>query len=355
MNDLHQQASRTIMNQLDALARFAVDRQYALQAKFWEPYRSDGYTKCLRDTGYNFSYLAQALEVNHTALFLDYIAWIKVLFANLGFPSQVLITSLNCMKQALQETLPSELAVLACNFIDTALEHQSFISETLESCLSPAAPLHELASNYLDALLLGDRRAASQLILDSAAHGTPVKDIYMDVFQPCQHEIGRLWQMHRVSVAQEHFCTGVTQMIMSQLYTYITSAEKKDYLIVATSVGGELHEVGIRMVVDFLEMDGWNTYYLGANTPTESVLRAIKELRPDIVAISATISFHVSKVTQLIDSIRSSPRVPPVKILVGGYPFNITENLWRQVGADGYARSAQEAIRVAYRLATRGS
>ena len=39
-----------------------------------------------------------------------------------------------------------------------------------------------------------------------------------------------------------------------------------------------------------------------------------------------------------------------VRILVGGYPFNIAGNLWQSVGADGYAPDAQQAIRVAEEL-----
>ena len=42
--------------------------------------------------------------------------------------------------------------------------------------------------------------------------------------------------------------------------------------MVATCIGGELHEIGIRMVADFFEMEGWDTYYLGANTPADAVV-----------------------------------------------------------------------------------
>jgi signal transduction histidine kinase len=40
---------------------------------------------------------------------------------------------------------------------------------------------------------------------------------------------------------------------------------------------------GARMVADFFELDGWDTYFLGANTPTDSILRAVEERRADIL------------------------------------------------------------------------
>ena len=50
---------------------------------------------------------------------------------------------------------------------------------------------------------------------------------------------------------------------------------------------------GDRMVADFFEMDGWDTYFLGANTPAESVLRTADERRADVLAVSCTMTFHI--------------------------------------------------------------
>ena len=80
----------------------------------------------------------------------------------------------------------------------------------------------------------------------------------------------RYWQMNRLTVAQEHYCTAATQMIMSQLYPYIFEGERNGRVLVATCVAENLHEIGVRMVTDFFEMDGWDTFYLGANVPTAS-------------------------------------------------------------------------------------
>ena len=160
--------------------------------------------------------------------------------------------------------------------------------------------------------------------------------------------------MNQVSVAQEHYCTAATQLIMSQLYPHIFATERIGRRLVATCVGGELHEIGIRMVADFFEMEGWDTYYLGANTPTESVVQTVVERSADILGVSATIAFHTSAVADLIANVRAS-EVGDVKILVGGYPFNIAPDLWRQVGADGCARDAQEAVELANRLVADGA
>nr|WP_243687075.1 B12-binding domain-containing protein [Methanobacterium formicicum] len=84
-----------------------------------------------------------------------------------------------------------------------------------------------LAKNYMDALLNLRRNEASDMIMKAVEEGTSIKDIYMNVFEASQHEIGRLWQTNQITVAQEHFCTAATQRVMSQLYPHIFSTQKK--------------------------------------------------------------------------------------------------------------------------------
>ena len=106
-----------------------------------------------------------------------------------------------------------------------------------------------------------------------------MRDVYLHVFQRSQYEIGRLWQSNQISVAQEHLCTAATQLIMSQLYPFIFGTERRNRRVVAACVGGDLHEIGIRMVADFFEMDGWDTFYLGANVPITDIVQTVIDRR----------------------------------------------------------------------------
>lgn len=210
-------------------------------------------------------------------------------------------------------------------------------------------PLTDLAKMYLNALLRVQRDAASRMIIKAVEEDTDIKDIYIHVFEASLHEIGRLWQTNQITVAQEHFCTAATQMIMSQLYPYIFRSKKIGRRLVAACAAGEMHEIGVRMVADFFEMEGWDTYYLGANTPTESILDTIKELKPDVIALSASIHTNIVMLADLIASIREVETYP-IKILVGGRTFMLAPDLYKKVGADGCPSNAREAIILANEL-----
>lgn len=211
-------------------------------------------------------------------------------------------------------------------------------------------PLADVADAYLKALLLGDRPSATKIILDAVKAGADVRDIYLLIFQPVQREIGWLWERNRISIAQEHYCTAITQFTMALLYPYIFAAPRNGYSLVATSVADDLHELGVRMVSDFFEMDGWDTYYLGANTPTSAVVSTVRERCPHILAVSATIPWHVEHVSALVQEVRADAQIASTRIIVGGQAFNAEADLWRTIGADGFARDAREAIGVARSL-----
>jgi MerR family transcriptional regulator, light-induced transcriptional regulator len=342
MEELNRRASEALLATREQLSEAVVERKYAQEPEFWERYGAIGRQRSLEDADYHFAYLAAALSASDPLLFMDYLKWVKVLFQGLGFSDGVLTTTLACMLEVSREQLPPDRQPPVIEYLEAGLKNLPELPSAIPTFLREEAPLTPLAGKYLQALLRGERSTASRLILDAVAQGTGIKDTYLQVFQPTQHEIGRLWQTNRLSVAQEHYCTAATQLIMSQLYPHIFATEKIGRRLVATSVGGELHEIGIRMVADFFELEGWDTYYVGANTPTESVLRTISERDANVLAISATMTFHIRPVVELIARVRDKGM--QTIILVGGYPFNVSRELWRTVGADGCASDAEAAV-----------
>jgi methanogenic corrinoid protein MtbC1 len=98
--------------------------------------------------------------------------------------------------------------------------------------------------------------------------------------------------------------------------------------------------------MDLFETNGWDTTYVGANTPIDDLLVQIKDNDYNVVAISITMVSNINNVITTINMIRSLQK-PNLKILVGGYPFNRNESLWKMVGADGFAKDFETALNIA--------
>jgi MerR family transcriptional regulator, light-induced transcriptional regulator len=353
MSGINGKIAKIINEQMELLSEAIVSRQYELQPEIWEPYGDKGREFSLRDSNHHFRYLIEALTESDPTIFANYVAWLKQLFEGLKFPPEALPKMLECTREVLRERLPEEMSSVTQEYIDAAatrIEHESL---SQSSFITEDLPLHDLATRYLDALLCGERHLASNMILEAVEKGASIKDIYLYVFQRSQYEIGRLWHLNIASVAQEHYCSAATQLIMSQLYQYIFASEKTGRRLVAACVGGELHEIGIRMVADFFEMDGWDTYYMGANTPTSTIIEAIDSHQPDVLAISASMPFHRKTLKELIATVRDHDTEGRVKILVGGYALRSSQDLWIKLGADGFADDAQQAVSLANRISMR--
>ena len=336
---------------VDVLAEEIVNKQFNSQGEFNKYYGESEFKKYIEDTEYSLSYLFEAIEASSPDLFADYITWEKIFLVNLGIPEERLKERLEVMEDVIIKNLPPEKSSIAVRYIEGSIDNLPKPSN-YTSYINEDKPLVKLLEQYLEFLLNGDRHSAGKMIIEAVDNGISVKDIYLYVFQSSLYEVGRLWQENKITVAQEHYITAATQLIMSQLYPYISNSKKTGKVLVATSVSKELHEVGVRMVADFFEMDGWNTFYLGANTPTESIIQTIISKKADLVLISATISSHIGEVMDLIRTVRRCAECRDPKIIVGGYPFNVDINLWKKVGADGQAEDAETAIEMAEKLVT---
>jgi MerR family transcriptional regulator, light-induced transcriptional regulator len=202
-----------------------------------------------------------------------------------------------------------------------------------------------LMEQYVAAQLAGDRRAALRLILEHGIEqGVPLPSLYLDVIQAAQHRIGELWQENRISVAQEHMATAITQVALAELYRALVCETPNGRRVTVACVGGELHELGTRVTADFFEMAGFDVRYLGANVPTDSVVGMVREQQPHLLVLSATTS--LLNVADLVETARRSREAlgSTLRLAVGGLAFDLHPMLIDQLGAEVYGRTAPESV-----------
>ena len=169
---------------------------------------------------------------------------------------------------------------------------------------------------YLSALLKGNRAECSQIVQAYLASNASLVELYEEVMKPALYEVGRLWETNMISVAREHIATAITEGIMNELYASIAAVEKAPYRVVLTCVENEPHQVGIKMVSDIFEMNGWDAYYVGSGIPPSEIIASIKEFQPHLIAISLSVFFNYKSLVMLIKQIRES--YPHMPLLIGG-------------------------------------
>ena len=347
MSAAHSRVGKAIGNQRIALAEAMVARICEQQSEIGDSFSEEVRASWVMDYGYHLAYLKESISEEDPSLFSDYLFWLKDRFAASEHREDSVETTLDVIDTTLREHLPEEMHDLVEQYLQTARKTLDYGTIPVPSWFRDDSPLFDLAQQYLDALLKADRQAAANMIMNAVDRGIEIKDIYLQVLQRSQYEIGRLWHRNHITVGQEHYCSAATQLIISQLYPYIFSSERIGRKLVLACVNGELHEIGARIVADFFELEGWDTYYLGANTPRASILSALHTNHAHVLGVSVTMPFHRTGLRELISYIRGHPEANGVKILVGGYALRNSENSWRKLGADGFAPDAEQAVRTA--------
>jgi MerR family transcriptional regulator, light-induced transcriptional regulator len=344
----------SVVNELrsvvERIAQAAVAKDYARRPALLAKYGDRGRTMYLQDSRFHIFYLADAIRFGRPSIFKDYLAWLAEVLSARGVAPEELSENLKCVRDALIETLtPASLPAVLAVF-EAALAGGGDETSASSRRADDALPAYGLARRYLDLLLRGDRQAALGLLQDAIRDGTGIREIWLRVFQDSQYEVGRLWQSNQINIAQEHYCTAATQMSMSRLYSQVFSGPHCGRTLVTACAPGEIHELGMRMVADLFEMEGWDTYHLGANMPAAALGDFIAQRRPNLVGLSATMTFHLDGVAAIIGALRERKDIHDITIMVGGRAFNREPGLWRQIGADGHARDVESALTVAETL-----
>jgi methanogenic corrinoid protein MtbC1 len=209
-----------------------------------------------------------------------------------------------------------------------------------------------LERRYLAAQLAGDRREALRLVLeDGLRSGLPAATV-RDVIRCAQRQIGVLWQENRISIAEEHMATAISQLALAHLYQHAPAAPANGKKVLVACVDGELHEFPARLVADALDLAGFTVKYLGASVPNDSLVSVVKQERPDLLALSATMSFHAAALEAAVTRIRTEVRGAP-PIAIGGQACDWAKGLAARLGVEASGCSAEELVAAAERLLLR--
>jgi methanogenic corrinoid protein MtbC1 len=181
--------------------------------------------------------------------------------------------------------------------------------------------------HYLNALLEGNKAECVKIIADLLERNESVKDIYTKIFQKSMYRIGYLWEHNRTSVANEHRATKITESLLNLVYPKILETEKNSKKVIITCIDKEFHELGPKIVSDYFELMGWNSIFLGANTPQDDILNLIKEEKPDLVGISNSFYINVARLLKMIEKIKAE--FPEQEVIIGGQALDeeVTKSL----------------------------
>jgi methanogenic corrinoid protein MtbC1 len=292
--------------------------------------------------------LATAVRVSEPDLFARRIKWLRRAVAARGASEADLRMAIESIRSALQEEFPENLISAVELPIQRALEAFDEEIEAESAALDASTEFGRAGLKYLNACLEAKSEQAIAHILELLDGGMGPAEIYTEILLPVQRETGELWHLGDISISEERLVTETTQSVMTLIRHRCAPEARADRTVVAASVAGNAHDIGLRALSDLFRLSGWNTVYLGANVPSHEIAYASKAFDTDLVALSATLTTQLRPLADVTSKIRQINK--DCKILVGGLALEGTAELWQQLGADGYATDVRAAVTEGERL-----
>lgn len=344
MNADARKASLILDSVARAVANWTVEHHVETHSDLVQRYGPSWRADWLGHTLAQLALLAQATAVRSAELFAQSVRWTHQSFTARGINGDDLLRNLSSLRHVLARELPPPVAERIVNLVDRAGEHLSAVQAETESRVT--APMHhrDRMLRYLEAILEVDRSGAERIIREAVNDRVDIPAIYEQILAPAQARLGEMWHRGEITVADEHMGSATTQTVMAQLRLSFQRAPSNGRSVVGTATAGDLHEIGLRMVTDLFELNGWDVVFLGANTPGDDVIDLLSRRNPNLLALSISTALTLRDAADLIGAIRATPPIAGTKLLVGGPPFRMVPELWRELGADGCAHSATEAV-----------
>lgn len=172
---------------------------------------------------------------------------------------------------------------------------------------------------YLNSLLSGNRIRCEQMLKSVIGEGVSLGEIYENLIQRSMYDVGTLWENNKISVATEHLCTAITENLLHLTYPLLFSAPRLKGKAVISCAPNEYHQLGARIVADYITYKGWDCRFLGANTPQEDLVHFLEQEKPVFLGLSAGTESTLIFVGETSAAVRN--KFPNMDIIAGGQAF----------------------------------
>ena len=173
----------------------------------------------------------------------------------------------------------------------------------------------------------------------------------LDALSQGMRQVERQYVAGEIELADVMWSATVMKKVMDMFEVRLGQAVKPMRslgTVVIGTVEGDIHDLGKNIVSMFLTARGFRVVDLGVDVSTARFVDAVRAWRPDLLALSALLTTTAQNAGRVIDALAQAGLRDGVKVIVGGEPM--TPHLAEEVGADGYAPSAREAVALAWRL-----
>jgi len=203
----------------------------------------------------------------------------------------------------------------------------------------------EVLARLRDAIVNLDIDGVKRAAREALDVGITPYEAVMDGMAKGMEVVGQKYEAGEYFLAELIMAGETMKEGLSVLEPYMKAGDMKHIgRVVIGTVEGDLHDIGKNVVITLLTASGFEVVDLGVDVPAEKFVEAVKQYKPDIVAMSALLTTTMVNMAKIIKALEQAGLREKVKVIVGGAP--LTEEYAKQIGADAYGRDAVEGVNI---------
>jgi methanogenic corrinoid protein MtbC1 len=122
--------------------------------------------------------------------------------------------------------------------------------------------------------LEGSEDSAKVVVAQALAAEYSAAEVGELILAHAQGALGKLWHKGSISIAEEHRATQVTLQTLGYVSSAAKAGNKVGKKMLVTSLQGDRHLVGVRIVADMFRLDGWDVDSLGSDLPADEIVES---------------------------------------------------------------------------------
>ncbi len=205
--------------------------------------------------------------------------------------------------------------------------------------------VHDMQKQILNAVSAGDSEALIKLVTKIMESGVKTRQI-AELLTESMNEIGKKWALLEIFMPEVIQSAESVKTCIDYMVSQTSDSIPDKGTIVLGTVKGDLHDIGKNIVAAMWTASGFKVLDIGIDQPSSAFIEAAQDCNADIIAASCLLTTALSGHRDIIDLLKTKGLRDKYKVLIGGGA--VTQEWCDEVGADGYAKDAAEAVKLAY-------
>ena len=196
-----------------------------------------------------------------------------------------------------------------------------------------------------DAIITLDIDSIPSLCMEALNTDISPFDVVMEGMAKGMDVVGQRYEAGEYFLADLVMAGETMKEGMSVLEPYLENSKiKKAGKCVIGTVKGDFHDIGKNVFVSLLKAQNYEIIDLGVDVTSKQFIEAVKEYKPDILAMSALLTITMGEMENVVNELERQDLRKGVKVILGGAP--LTQEYATKIGADAVASDAVEGVRV---------